>query len=46
MSKVAILKRHQGEKVPVSDLCDELGMNGTVLHGCQKQFSKSGATGK
>jgi len=28
--KVAILKRHLVEKVPVSDLCDELGLKPTV----------------
>jgi len=36
--KVAILKRHLVEKVPVSDLCDELGLNPTVFYGWQKQF--------
>jgi transposase-like protein len=29
--KVAILKRHLVEKVPVSDLCDELGLHPTVF---------------
>ncbi|MFZ5830533.1 MAG: transposase, partial [Planctomycetota bacterium] len=33
--KVAILKRHLLEKVPVSDLCDELGLNPTVFYGWQ-----------
>ena len=41
--KVAILKRHLVEKVPVSDLCDELGLNPTVFYGWQKQFFESGA---
>ena len=27
-----------GEKVPASDLCDELGLNPTVFHRWQKQF--------
>jgi transposase-like protein len=41
--KVAILKRHLVEKVPVSDLCDELGLNPTVLYGWQKQLFENGA---
>jgi transposase len=40
---VAILKRHLVEKVPVSDLCDELGLNPTVFYGWQKQFFENGA---
>jgi transposase-like protein len=42
--KVAILRRHLVEKVPVSDLCDELGLNPTVFYGWQKQFFENGAT--
>jgi transposase len=34
--KAAILKRHLVEKVPVSDLCDELGLNPNVFYGWQK----------
>jgi transposase-like protein len=41
--KVAILKRHLVEKVPVSDLCDELGLNPTVFYGWQKLFFENGA---
>jgi len=41
--KVAILKRHLLEKVPVSDLCDELGLNPTVFYGWQKLFFENGA---
>ena len=41
--KVAILKRHLVDKVPVSDLCDELGLNPTVFYGWQKQFFENGA---
>jgi transposase-like protein len=41
--KVGILKRHLVEKVPVSDLCDELGLNPTVFYGWQKQFFENGA---
>jgi transposase len=41
--KVAILKRHLAEKVPVADLCDELGLNPTVFYGWQKPFFENGA---
>jgi transposase len=41
--KLAILKRHLVEKVPVSDLCDELGLNPTVFYGWQKQLFENGA---
>lgn len=40
--KVAVLKRHLVEKVPVSDLCDELGLNLTVFYGWQKQLFENG----
>jgi transposase-like protein len=41
--KVAILKRHLVEKVPVSDLCDELGLNPNVFYGWQKQLFENAA---
>ena len=41
--KVAILRRHLVEKVPVSDLCDELGLNPTVFYGWQKLLFENGA---
>jgi transposase-like protein len=41
--KVAILRRHLVEKVPVSDLCDELGLNPNVFYGWQKQLFENGA---
>ena len=41
--KVATLRRHLIEKVPVSDLCDELGLNPTVFYGWQKQLFENGA---
>jgi len=41
--KVAILKRHLIEKVPVSDLCDELELNPNVFYGWQKLFFENGA---
>lgn len=41
--KVAILKRHLLEKVPVSELCDERGLNPTVFYGWQKLLFENGA---
>jgi transposase len=41
--KVATLRRHLVEKVPVSDLCDELGLNPTVFYNWQKLFFENGA---
>ena len=41
--KVAILKRHLLEKVPVSDLCDEHGIHPTVFYRWQKEFFEKGA---
>ena len=35
--KVAILRRHLIDKVPVSDLCDEYGIQPSVFYGWQKQ---------
>jgi transposase-like protein len=41
--KVAILRRHFLDKVPVSDLCDELGLQPTVFYRWQKEFFVNGA---
>jgi transposase-like protein len=41
--KVAIIRRHLVEQVPVSDLCDELGIKPTQYYGWQKQFFEQGA---
>src|SRR5438105_10794941 len=41
--KVAILRRHLLDKVPVSDLCDELGLQPTVFYRWQKEFFENGA---
>jgi transposase len=35
--KVAILKRHMVDKVPVSELCNELGLQPSVFYQWQKQ---------
>jgi transposase len=41
--KAAILKRHLVENTPVSDLCDELGLNLNVFYGWQKQLFENAA---
>lgn len=41
--KVVILRRHLLDKVPVSDLCDELGLQPTVFYRWQKEFFENGA---
>lgn len=42
--RVAILKRHLVEKVPVSDLCDEFDIQPTQFYQWQKQFFEKGAS--
>ena len=42
--KVAALKRHILEKVPVSDLCDQLGIAPTLFYRWQKEFFENGHT--
>ena len=41
--KVLILKRHLVERVAVSDLCDEYGLNPNVFYRWQKEFFENGA---
>jgi len=41
--KVAILRRHFLEKVPVSDLCDQNHLNPTLFYRWQKEFFENGA---
>ena len=41
--KVAILRRHLVDKVSVSDLCDEHGLQPTVFYRWQKAFFENGA---
>lgn len=36
--KVAILRRHLLDKVPVSDLCEELSLKPTVFYRWQKEL--------
>ena len=41
--KMVVLKRHLVEKVPVSDVCDEAGINPTLLYRWQKELFEHGA---
>lgn len=42
--KVAILRGHLLDKVPVSDLCEEHGLQPTVFYRWQKEFFENGAS--
>ena len=41
--KVAILKRHLVDKIPVSDICDQYNLQPTVFYRWQKEFFENGA---
>ena len=41
--KVAIVREHLIEKVPVSDVCDRHGLNPTAFYRWQKEFFENGA---
>ena len=41
--KVAVLRRHLVDRVSVSDLCDELGINPTLFYRWQKDWFEQGA---
>jgi transposase len=41
--KVAILRRHFLERVPISDLCEQTGIHPTVFYRWQKEFFENGA---
>ena len=41
--KVALLRRHLVEKVPVSNLCEEQQLNVNVFYQWQRQFFENGA---
>jgi transposase len=41
--KVTILRRHLLEKVPISSLCEEAGLQPTVFYRWQKEFFENGA---
>jgi transposase-like protein len=40
--KVAILRRHLVEHVPVSEICDELNLRPTMFYRWQKEFFENG----
>ena len=40
--KVAILKRHLVDRVPVSDLCDQYHLQPTVFYRWQREFFENG----
>ncbi len=40
--KVAILRRRLLDQVPISSLCDELGLQPTVFYRWQKEFFENG----
>src|SRR5512135_715579 len=42
VEKVAILRRHLIDRVPVSDLCDEHQLSPTLFYLWQKQFFEGG----
>jgi transposase len=42
-AKVAILRRHLLEKEPISELCDEVGLQPTVFYRWQKEFFENGS---
>lgn len=41
--KIAILRRHLLDKVPISSLCEELGLQPTVFYRWQKELFENGA---
>jgi len=40
--KVRLLKEHLVEKVPVSEICERIGLNPNVFYKWQKQFFENG----
>ena len=42
--KVAILRRHLIDRVPISDLCDEYQLSPTLFYAWQKIFFENGAS--
>ena len=42
--KVAILRRHLLDRVPISDLCDEYQLSPTLFYAWQKLFFENGAS--
>ena len=42
--KAAILRHHLGDKKPVSDVCDEYGIQPSVFYGWQRQLMENMAS--
>ena len=42
--KLAILKRHLVDKIPISDVCDEHGILPTMFYKWQRQLFENGTT--
>lgn len=43
VEKAAVVKRYLVDKIPVSDLCDELGLQPTQIYAWQKQLFENAA---
>jgi transposase len=43
VEKVAILRRHLVERMPVSDVCDQCGIQPSMFDNSQKPFFENGA---
>ncbi len=41
--KMVVLRRHLVEKMPVSDVCDQAGINPTLFYRWQKELFENGA---
>ena len=41
--KMAILRQHLLDKIPVSDVCDQAGVNPTLFYRWQKELFENGA---
>ena len=41
--KVALLKRHLVDRIPVSDLCDQHGLQPNLFYRWQKEFFENGS---
>ena len=41
--KVALIKKHLVEKIPISDICDKHGLHPTVFHRWIKTFFEQGS---
>jgi transposase-like protein len=42
-TKVMLIKKHLLDKKPISDICDEYGLNPTLFYRWQKEFFENGS---